>query len=50
MGAGLLPVQEPLKPKPVLALVPSVPFQSTLRAVACAPLWVTAAPHAWVTC
>lgn len=50
-GAGLLALfHEPLNPKLVLALVARLPFQLTLLAVTCAPLWVTAAFHAWVTC
>ena len=32
-GAGLLPVQLPLKPKLTAALVAMPPFQDTLRAV-----------------
>jgi hypothetical protein len=43
VGAGLLPVHEPLNPKLVLPLVAKVPFQLALRAVTCAPLWETVA-------
>src|SRR5687767_6280286 len=50
VGAGLLALfHEPLNPKLTLALVATPPFQPTLRAVICDPLWLTVAFHAWVT-
>src|SRR5262245_16557979 len=46
-GTGLLLLfHEPLNPKFVLPLVARLPFQSALRAVTCAPFWVTVAFHA----
>src|SRR5262245_5858027 len=51
VGAGLLLLfHEALNPGFAVALVARLPFQSALRAVTWAPLWVTVAFHAWVTC
>jgi hypothetical protein len=42
VGAGLLPVHEPLKPNEAVPLVPSAPFQLAFLAVTVEPLWVAA--------
>ncbi|KOX21392.1 hypothetical protein ADK67_27270 [Saccharothrix sp. NRRL B-16348] len=50
VGAGLLPLHEPLKPNVAVAPVARLALWLTPRAVTWAPLCVAVAFHAWVTC
>jgi len=49
VGAAFADVHEPMKPNVVDAPAPSAPFQAALVAVTAEPLWLTFAPHVWVT-
>jgi hypothetical protein len=49
VGAGLLPLHDPLKPMLVDAPVARLPFHGMLRAVTWAPLWLQVADQPCVT-